>query len=139
MAAWLTLIDPISRLIDKLIPDKQAAAQAKLDLLKEDNKQALEELQIAMSAILAEASSEDRWTSRARPSFMYVIYILMLMSIPMSVVFAAKPDLAKSLIEGFHLWLSAIPEPYLSLFGVGYLGYAGGRSWEKVTQIKNKH
>ena len=134
----LALIDPVSRLIDKLIPDKQAAAQAKLDMLKEENQEALQELQISMSAILAEANSSDKWTSRARPSFMYVIYTLMLMSLPMAIVFSIKPDLAKSIIDGFHLWLAAIPEPYLQLFGMGYLGYTGGRSWEKVTEIKNR-
>lgn len=46
----LALIDPISRLIDKLIPDKEAAAKAKLDLLREENQQELQALQLALQA-----------------------------------------------------------------------------------------
>jgi hypothetical protein len=129
---WSLLIEPISRIIDKIIPDKEAAAKAKIELIKVENQQALQELQISMSAILAEANSTDPWTSRARPSFLYVIYILILSSIPMAIVYAYSPQTASDLTKGFHEWLSAIPEPYLQLFGVGYLGYTTGRTWEKV-------
>jgi hypothetical protein len=31
-----------------------------------------------MAAVLAEAESPDPWTSRARPSFLYVMYVLLL-------------------------------------------------------------
>lgn len=135
MPAWLALIDPISRLIDKLIPDPAAAAKAKLDLMREENQQVLEEMQVAMSAIVMEAQSADPWTSRARPSFLYVIYLLILISIPMAIVYASSPSTAKSLTDGFHAWLAAIPDSYLQLFGVGYLGYTGGRSWEKIKGV----
>jgi len=131
----LALIDPVSKLIDKLIPDPEAAAKAKLDLMKEENQQYLQELQLQMSAIVAEAQSTDKWTSRARPSFLYIIYILILTSIPMALTYAYNPTIAQSLIDGFHLWLAAIPDSYLQLFGIGYLGYAGGRSWEKVKGV----
>jgi len=129
---WALLIEPISHLIDKLIPDREAAAKAKIELIKTENQQALQELQISVSAILAEANSTDPWTSRARPSFLYVIYILILSSIPMAIVHAYSPETAAGLTNGFHAWLKAIPEPYLQLFGVGYLGYTTGRTWEKV-------
>jgi len=131
----MALIDPVSKLIDKLIPDPEAAAKAKLDLMKEENQQYLQELQLQMSAIVAEAQSTDKWTSRARPSFLYIIYILILTSIPMALIFAYNPVIAQSLINGFHLWLAAIPDSYLQLFSIGYLGYAGGRSWEKVKGV----
>ena len=36
-----------------------------------------------MSAIVAEANSSDPWTSRARPSFLYLIYVLLLFAVPM--------------------------------------------------------
>ena len=35
------------------------------------------------------------------------------------------------LIDGFNGWLSAIPEEIITLFGVGYLGYTGARSYDK--------
>ena len=37
-----------------------------------------------MQAIVAEAQSADPRTSRARPSFLYVMYALLIWSIPMA-------------------------------------------------------
>ena len=91
----------------------------------------LKELQISMSAILAEANSEDPWTSRARPSFLYVIYIFILASIPFGALFAFKPDVADSVVTGVTSWLAAIPEEMWWMFGAGYLGYTGFRSYDK--------
>ena len=34
-------------------------------------------------------------------------------------------------VDGFKLWLHAIPEPVLTLFGIGYLGYTGARTVDK--------
>ena len=91
----------------------------------------LKEMEVAMSAIIAEAQSTDPYTSRARPSFLYVVYILILASLPMSVLYAFSPEVAERIIDGFHRWLAAIPEPYITLFGVGYLGYSAARSIDK--------
>ncbi len=128
---WQALINPICSLIDKLIPDEAAREAAKLQLMQAEGQQALQEIQAQLSPIIAEAQSADPWTSRARPSFMYVIYVLLLASVPMGVLFAFDPALAKNVTEGFRAWLSAIPEPIISLFGMGYLGYTGARSFEK--------
>lgn len=128
---WQSLIAPICSLIDKLIPDETAREAAKLQLMQAEGQQALQEIQAQLSPILAEASSPDPWTSRARPSFMYVIYVLLLASIPMGILFAVDPGIAKNVTDGFKGWLSAIPEPIISLFGMGYLGYTGARSFEK--------
>lgn len=128
---WQALITPICSLIDKLIPDQTAREAAKLQLMQAEGQQALQEIQAQLSPILAEAQSPDPWTSRARPSFMYVIYVLILASIPMGVLFAVDPDIARNVTSGFRDWLSAIPEPIIQLFGMGYLGYTGARSFEK--------
>jgi hypothetical protein len=120
-----------SKIIDKLFPDPADAAKAKLKLAVLDQEGELEELKTRMSAILAEAQSADPWTSRARPSFMYVFYIIVLAAIPMGVLHAVDPDLAFSVSQGFKGWLAAIPDQMWTLFGVGYVGYAGLRSWEK--------
>jgi len=129
--SWEVLISPICSLIDKLIPDPAAREKAKLQLMQEEGQQALQEIQAQLSPILAEAQSADPWTSRARPSFMYVIYVLLLASLPMGVLFAYDVTLAKNVTAGFQSWLSAIPEPIINLFGMGYLGYTGARSFEK--------
>jgi phosphotransferase system glucose/maltose/N-acetylglucosamine-specific IIC component len=63
---------------------------------------------------------------------MYVIYILILMAIPMGFLSAFSPHTATAVAEGFKMWLQAIPDSLYTLFGVGYLGYTGARSLEKV-------
>ena len=54
----------------------------------------------------------------------------------MGVLFAFKPEVANAVVQGFHNWLAAIPESYINLFGIGYLGYSGMRSWDKHTDAK---
>lgn len=50
MSAWPLLIDPISRLLDKLIPDPDARAKAQTELLKAERESELEALRLALSA-----------------------------------------------------------------------------------------
>lgn len=122
-------------LIDKLFPDKikqqEQRDQAQLALLQMQQNGELELTKAQTSTIIAEASSADKWTSRARPSFMYVMYILILMAIPMGFLTAFKPLVASAVAEGLKLWLTAIPDSLYTLFGVGYLGYTGARTLEK--------
>lgn len=126
------LIDPIAKIIDKVIPDKEARARAKLELLQLEGSQELEEIRVQMSAILAEAQSGDPWTSRARPSFLYVMYILLMWSIPMGLIAAFRPEVAQNIAAGMNAYLSGIPEPLYALFGTGYLGYTVARQWGKT-------
>lgn len=119
-------------LIDRLFPDEEKKAAALLELRKLDQTGQLEELKIQMSAILAEAQSSDPWTSRARPSFMWVMYILILASIPMGVLSYFRPEAAVAVADGMKHWLDAIPDDLWMVFGVGYLGYTGARSFERT-------
>lgn len=128
---WQALITPVFELLDKVIPDPKAREAAKLALMQEKGSQVLKEVEAQLSPILAEAQSADPWTSRARPSFMYVIYVLLLASIPMAIIYAYDAKLAGDLTVGFKAWLCAIPDPIINLFGMGYLGYTGARSFEK--------
>lgn len=126
------LAGPLFGLVDELFTsdEERAAAKAKLVQLEQDGK--LKDTQVRLSAILAEANSKDPWTSRARPSFMYVIYILILSAIPMGFLFAFKPEIAGAVTLGFKGWLGAIPDSLYTLFGAGYLGYAGARTVDKM-------
>lgn len=135
---WTSLITPVLALLDKVIPDAAAREAAKLQLMQAEGQQALKEIEAQLSPILAEAQSADPWTSRARPSFLYVVYVLLLAAIPMGLVYAASPALAKDLTEGFRAWLAAIPQPIIELFGMGYLGYTGARSFEKWKGLGRK-
>jgi hypothetical protein len=85
-----------------------------------------------LSVMVAEASSQDKWTSRARPMFLYVVYIFILAAFPMGLVFAFRPMEAAAIVSGVHAWLAAIPESMWVLFGSGYLGYVGARTYDKA-------
>ena len=130
-----SLIGPLASLIDKLIPDKEARARAKLELLALEGTQELRVIETRLSAILAEAQSHDPWTSRARPSFLYVIYILILWALPMGVIAALSPDTARNIAAGMDAYLGGLPEPLYALFGTGYLGYTAARQWGKVRGV----
>lgn len=118
----------------KLSPEKEA------ELLKmaEENKQALlmkqaelelkaqevaaREVEAASRNIVAEASSGDRFTSRARPLFMYTVNAILVWNyvvVPM-----------------FHRDPIALPEALFWLFGSCVLGYTGARTWEKIAPQK---
>ena len=131
-----SLLPLVSDVLDKVVPDPKAREAAKLKLIQEAQAGKLKEVEKQLSAIVAEAQSKDPWTSRARPTFLYVVYLLILVSIPMALVHAFNPELSLRLIEGFHGWLSAIPESIVTLFGVGYLGYTGARSYDKYKRLK---
>ena len=126
------LIEIGGRIIDKLIPDPEAKARAQLELIRLQQDFAFKEIEVRMSAIIAEANSVDPWTSRARPSFLYVVYVMLLFSLPMGLVAAISPDTAAAVAEGMKAWLSAIPDSIVELFQWVMLGYVGARSVEKV-------
>jgi hypothetical protein len=130
------LIGPIAKIIDKIIPDPEARDKAKLELLKLEGSQDMEAMRTQLSAILAEAQSADPWTSRARPSFLYVMYALLLWSIPMGLIASARPEMAEAIARGMNAYLAGIPEPLYALFGTGYLGYTAARTWGKVKGVE---
>lgn len=129
------LIEAGLKLIDKVLPDPQAKAEAKLKLLEMQQNGELALLQTQLSAIVAEAQSPDPWTSRARPSFLYVMYLMILFSIPMGILTIFSPESATALSNGMTGYLNAIPEPLYVLFGTGYLGYTAARQWGKTKGI----
>ncbi len=103
---------------------QQAAQQ--LDVKREEiqaaRDQAITELQI--KAITAETQSPDKYVSRARPTFLYV----MIGAIGYSLLVAPVVNafMHKGLVP------MEIPGAYLELFGVAFLGYVGARTWEKT-------
>jgi hypothetical protein len=135
MALLDVLIGPVSSIIDKIIPDKEARAKAKLELIALEGTQEMKMIEAQLQAIVAEANSADLWTSRARPSFLYVMYILLLASLPMGVLSAFSPAAADDIAAGMNAYLAGLPEPLYALFGTGYLGYTAARQWGKVKGV----
>jgi len=132
VTAVLDLVNGVGgKLIDRLFPDPTEKAKAQLALAQMQQSGELEMYKVQLSAIIAEANSTDKWTSRARPSFLYIIYIMILCGLPMGVLAAFRPEIAMQIGAGLGHWLDAIPDSMWALFGAGYLGYTGARTWEK--------
>lgn len=129
------LIGPLTAIIDKVVPDKAAREQAKLEMLRLEGTQEMALVEARLAAIVAEARSVDPWTSRARPSFLYVMYVMILCSLPMGLVAWIDPQAARDIGGGITAYLNALPEPLYALFGTGYLGYTVARQWGKVKGV----
>jgi len=118
-------------LISRIWPDpaQQAEAQRKLAELQQSGE--LRGMELQISAILAEANSTDAFTSRARPTFLYVMYAIILLMVIGAIAGIWWPAQVFQAAENLAKLLAAIPEPLWWLFGTGYLGYTGARTWEK--------
>ena len=136
MAIFDAIIAPVAKLLDKIIPDPEARDRAKLELIKLQGDQEMATIAVQMQAIVAEAQSTDPWTSRARPSFLYMMYTLILWSIPMGLIAAVDPKMALGIGNGMTAYLRGIPEELYALFGTGYLGYTAARTWGKVKGVE---
>jgi len=103
----------------------QQAAQ-ELEVRREEIEAAREEAlaQIQSQNITAETKSEDPYVRRARPTFLYVVIAAMAYSL------IVAPTINACLHKG--LVAMQIPDAYLELFGVAFLGYTGARTWEKT-------
>lgn len=126
------LFDMGRELIQRLIPDKQEQAKAELELMRLDQEGQINELATRMNAITKEAESADPWTSRARPAFLYVFYVVILMLVlvaPFVGIFF--PEQMEQFFTNVGRGFDAIPEELWMTFTAGYLGYAGLRTMEK--------
>jgi hypothetical protein len=84
----------------------------------------------------APAPPIDRFASRARPTFLYVMYALLLGAFPMAGIAAVRPDAAAVMTRAIAAYLDAIPQPLYALFGTGYLGYTVVREWGKSKIVR---
>jgi hypothetical protein len=83
-----------------------------------------------------EAAAADRFTSRARPAFLYVMYALLLGAVPVGLIATVRPAAAAAITHAVAAYFGAIPEPLYALFGTGYLGYTAARSWGKAKGLE---
>ncbi len=73
----------------------------------------------ASANIRAETASGDKFTSRARPMFLYIVEFILLWN------YVFVPLVRQTPVD--------LPEPIFWLFGSAVLGYTGARTWEKMT------
>jgi hypothetical protein len=126
------VFDMGGKLLDKFFPDPAERAQKQMELLAMQQSGEFKVLETRMSAILAEANSTDPWTSRARPSFLYVFYAIILGMTVVAPVFGVFNPVAMAVFyDNVGKGFAAIPEEMWWTFTAGYLGYAGARTFEK--------
>lgn len=122
----------VGKVIDRAWPDPLQKAQAMLELEKLKVEGAFREMDTALSAIKTEAASNDPWTSRARPSFLYVFYFILIALVVFApIVGITNPSAMALFFTNVKLGFEAIPEALWWTFSAGYLGYTGARTFEK--------
>jgi hypothetical protein len=132
---WAALIPALGALLDKIIPDANQAAETKLKLIELAQKQdtdvlnAIVKISEATAATnTAEASSEDPYTSRWRPTIGYVLGA----TLAYSYIFGP-------ILQGIAaIWFPEAKVPDLHLdenlweLMIGMLGLAGWRTLDKI-------
>jgi hypothetical protein len=83
-------------------------------------------------ALLSETTSNDDYVRRARPSFLYLMYGMIALSLPIGLIAAISPATAAAITTAMRAYLTSLPDPLYALFGTGYLGYTAARQWGKI-------
>ena len=121
----IPLIDAGLRIIDKIIPDPKAKAEAKIKLLEVQPAGELKEVEEAMNVIVAEAKSEHALTSQWRPITMLVFTAIV-----------ANNYILAPYLQAMFGWSVSLemPEQLWNLLSIGIGGYIFGRSGEKAVK-----
>lgn len=125
----------VAELVERVVGTFKLSPAAKLEFDKElaANAQELKRMDADLEAkladtaaqnIQAETKSEDKYTSRARPTFLYVMEFILAWNYIVVPLFKKDPVI--------------LPEPLFWLFGSVMLGYVGARSWEKISGVGAK-
>ena len=135
MAIFEAIIGPVSKLLDKIIPDPQARDRAKLELMKLQGDQEMATIAVA-DAGDRRRGAVDRSLDQPRPA-----------ELPLHDVRAdplvdpdgpdrrRRPAHGDGIANGMTAYLRGIPEELYALFGTGYLGYTAARTWGKVKGV----
>lgn len=123
-----SVVEKIGGVADRFIQTKDEKAAFEKELTRIATEERIKTMEITHSVIREEAASSDNYVRRARPTFLYIIYVILIfnyIAIPIIAMSFGKTDMKP--LE--------LPEPLFWLFGSGYLGYAGARSWDKRSKI----
>jgi len=122
----ISLIEAGLRIIDKIIPDPEAKAEATRKLLEIQQAGELAEVEAAMNVVVAEAKSEHALTSQWRPITMLVFTAIV-----------ANNYILAPYLQAMFSWnvMLEMPDQLWNLLSIGIGGYVVGRSSEKA--IKN--
>lgn len=135
--SWPLLIEPISRLLDKIIPDPEARAKAQIELVKAEREFDLRELELAVRADESqnvinqnEANHRSIFVAGWRPFIGWVC----------GFAFAYHYILQPFLVFALAAQGKAIELPHFSMEALltvllGMLGLGGMRTFEKIKRV----
>lgn len=134
MPTWTLLIDPLSKLLDKIIPDPDAREKAKLELRNAEREIDLEELRLTLSSDQSqtainqtEAMNPDLFVSGWRPFIGWVC------GVAFAYHFILQPLLAFAVANaGGTVILPTFDMQELSTVLMGMLGLGSLRTIEKL-------
>jgi len=117
------VVGGVTDILDKFIqtPDEKAKAIIELRQLEVRETEAI--VNAASAAIIEETKSNDPYVRRSRPTFLYIMYGVIVWNFILlpSVQFVTDQPVSPI----------ALPSDLYYLFGAGFLGYVGARSWDK--------
>lgn len=130
MGAFLSLINPISTILDRVLPDKSAAAAAKAQLVQLEANGELQTILGQIDIDKAEAGSSNKYAADWRPTMGYIL------AAAFGYTFILQPLLQFSLVA-FKVNFDVTQLPKLDMstlmpITLGMLGLAGAHAWESV-------
>ena len=132
------IVNEVGSIADNLFTSDEERQEQRI---RQENQRLQHEvalMQARLSAIITESQSEDKVTSRARPMFLYVMYLLFLLMMIGAIIGIWYPTEMKQASENLSLLFHALPNELYALFGAGYLGYTGARTYDKKQEVKYK-
>jgi hypothetical protein len=120
--SFLSLLPAVTTILDKVLPDPKAAAEAKLKLFELQQAGALTELNKAAEVIVAEA--QGNWLQKSWRPILMLTFGALIVARWMGWV---APNLSEA--EYIKLW---------DIIQLGLGGYVIGRSAEKVAEVFKK-
>jgi len=122
------LIEIAGKVLDRVIPDKAARAEAKAKLTSEILKNEAAFAEAAARVVVAEAQGHSWMQRNWRPSLMFTIMGLMIWNGVAAPLIAVGFGVDLPLLQAWQ----AIPSEMWTLLSIGVGGYIAGRSGEKI-------
>lgn len=128
----ISIFDLARDIIRAIVTDKKQAGELTGKLDEMAGQGALKTIEGRFKALLVEQRSKDKFTSRARPGFLYTIYFLILLAPIISAISIFYPAEIIKFLDTMREYFGSIPEQLWLLFGAVLVGYTGLRTLEKL-------
>lgn len=117
------VVGKVADIVDRFVQTSDEKAKIMLELKALEVSETKSIVEAASKVLEVEAVSSDPWVRRARPTFLYIMYTVICWNFILLPLFQFATGSPIALIE--------LPEDLYWLFGAGFLGYVGARSWDK--------